>query len=301
MARYLERVCATSEAAALARKHRNCSRLRRFRWVLACALLLVAAAGAPDPSSLPVNADRRFELSPGTESVLGDPGLIAFDAETLGSTEASGHGGDSRPDSDASLTFPHSVAAAATGSVYVAENGNRGIFKSTPVSLVSPDQLSEQLLPYQLEDKLMQHSGEQYDSQQLRHTAEMDDGYPSGKLWGDKRGLVTAGKMPCFAAKQVSEEGRSEQLDLSPVPGAWLRKLAARSSRNLMPGTAVRGDRITRFRGAGRNGCEFGPIITGSGFVKDLCSCDFPSDWAFTFSGMPEHADGLPHARGPAS
>ena len=138
MARHFERVCATSEAAALARKHRNCSRLRRFRWVLACALLLVAAAGAPDPSSLPVNADRRFELSPGTESVLGDRGLIAFDAETLVSTEASGQGGDSRPDSDASLTFPHSVAAAATGSVHVAENGNRGILKSTPVSLVSP-------------------------------------------------------------------------------------------------------------------------------------------------------------------
>ena len=144
--------------------------------------------------------------------------------------------------------------------------------------------------------KLMQAMPERDDSQPLQGTVERDDAYLGGEASG-QRGRGAAGKTPFVAAAQVSGEGRPERLRLSPVRGFRLQELEAWARQRLQPGTVVRSDGLSGFRGLQGTGCEHEPRVTGSG--KE--SRKTPGlTWVNTLLGNVKRAiDGTYHACDP--
>ena len=104
---------------------------------------------------------------------------------------------------------------------------------------------------WRVKQKLMQAMRERDDRQPLQGTVERDDAYLGGEASGGKRGRGAAGKTPFVAAAQVSGEGRPQRLRLSPLRGLRLQELEARARRRRQPGTVVRSDGLSCFRGGG--------------------------------------------------
>ena len=131
----------------------------------------------------------------------------------------------------------------------------------------------------------------------MRGIVELDDAYLGGETSGGKRGRGAARKTAFLAEAQVSAEGRTERLRLSPMGGFRRWAVEVWTQRQLQPAMVVRSDGLRCFRGVQAAGCEHKPRITRGG----KGSCVTPGlRWFNTLLGNVKRViDGTYHACAP--
>ena len=125
-------IAEASSRADTAERGPRIARGRLPRGRVSClGLLLVAAAGAQDPLSIPVSESG--ELQPPVGIRLEDVSII----DTFAGTGKDGDGGDGGQALEAEFSFPRSVATDSAGNLYVADTRNHRIRKVDSSGVVS--------------------------------------------------------------------------------------------------------------------------------------------------------------------